>query len=119
MRYNIGPASDRITLVQGDLRAPLPPGLAPPGGFDLITGTPPYIPLGGGGSSGRPQKAPCNLETRGGVEGYVEAAAAALAPDGVIVVCMVSRGRVPLPCMCRMGEGVALVARMLTAACCC
>jgi tRNA1Val (adenine37-N6)-methyltransferase len=93
IRFNTG-GSGRVAVAAGDLREPLPPELPPPGGdgrFDLVTGTPPYIPLGDGGSSGRPQKTPCNLETRGGVEGYVAAAARALAPGGSCVVCMVGR----------------------------
>ena len=83
----------RVALVHGDLRDPLPRGVAPEDGFDLVTGTPPYIPLGGGGASARPQKTPCNLETRGGVEGYVAAAARALAPGGAAVVCMGVQGQ--------------------------
>jgi tRNA1Val (adenine37-N6)-methyltransferase len=88
VRYNLGEHGGRVAVLQGDLRDPLPPGHAPPGGFDLVTGTPPYVPLGSGGVGRRPQKAPCNLETRGGVEGYVEAAARALAPEGVFVLVM-------------------------------
>lgn len=57
------------------------------GQYDLVTGTPPYIPLGAGGMSVRPQKEACCLETRGGLEEYCKAAAAALAPGGCFVVC--------------------------------
>lgn len=91
-RYNTGDTG-RVTVLQGDLRDPLPPGVAPPGGFDLVTGTPPYVPLDSGGASARPQKAPCNLETRGGVEGYVAAAARALAPGGACVLVMGVQGQ--------------------------
>ncbi|KAI8471247.1 MAG: S-adenosyl-L-methionine-dependent methyltransferase [Monoraphidium minutum] len=93
VRYNAGAASGRVSVHRGDLRDPLPPGAAPPGGFDLITGTPPYIPRGDGGVGLRPQKEPCNLETRGGVEEYVAAAAAALAPGGSFVVVMGVQGQ--------------------------
>ncbi|GBG00144.1 hypothetical protein Rsub_12835 [Raphidocelis subcapitata] len=92
VRYNAGD-SGRIAVLRGDLRDPLPPGVAPPGGFDLVTGTPPYVPLDCGGASARPQKAPCNLETRGGVEGYVAAAARALAPGGACVLVMGVQGQ--------------------------
>lgn len=85
-----------MTLAHGDLRGvpgALPPGALPPGGFDLVTGTPPYIPPGAGGvSADRPQKAPCNVEQRGGVEAYVDAAARVLAPHGTFAVCMVRAG---------------------------
>ena len=49
VRYNTGSPAGRVTVNQGDLRSPLPPGAAPPSGFDLVTGTPPYIPQGDGG----------------------------------------------------------------------
>jgi tRNA1(Val) A37 N6-methylase TrmN6 len=57
------------------------------GTFELVTGTPPYLPLGTAGASTRVQKAACNLEQRGGIEAYCEAAAVALAPDGAFVAC--------------------------------
>jgi tRNA1Val (adenine37-N6)-methyltransferase len=71
------------------------------GAFDLVTGTPPYLPIGTAGESPRVQKAACNLEHRGGIESYCEAAALTLAPDGVFVAC----------------EQAAQIARVETAAC--
>lgn len=88
LRYNVGAGSTRVAVLRGDLREPLPPGAVPPGGFDLVTGTPPYIPQGAGSVGRRPQKEPCNLEVRGGVEDYVTAAARVLAPGGRFVVVM-------------------------------
>jgi tRNA1(Val) A37 N6-methylase TrmN6 len=76
-------------VIHGDLREAVPAGEK----FDLITGTPPYIPLGSGGTSPKPQKTPCCLETRGGIEDYCLAAAAALAPGGVFVVCAGVQGQ--------------------------
>ncbi len=69
----------------GDLRDPA----ALPGerAFDLVTATPPYLPLGTAHGSRRPQWAGCHLEQRGGVEAYVEAATRLLAPDGWFVTC--------------------------------
>ena len=78
-------AADRITVRHGDLREEdnLPEGNI----FDLVTGTPPYIPVGHGTPSERIQKEPCCFETRGGIEAYCLAAARGLAPGGVFVVC--------------------------------
>ena len=56
-------------------------------GCDLVTATPPYLPLGSAHPSTRPQWAGCHLEQRGGVEAYVEAAARLLASQGWFVTC--------------------------------
>jgi tRNA1Val (adenine37-N6)-methyltransferase len=83
VRYNGVEARAELRL--GDLRNPaqLPEGPA----FDLVTGTPPYIPLGRGLVSSKVQRGPCCFETRGGVEDYCAAAARALLPDGLCVLC--------------------------------
>jgi tRNA1(Val) A37 N6-methylase TrmN6 len=83
LRYN--GAEQRCELRHGDLRDParLPEGPS----FDLVTGTPPYIPLGRGLVSSKVQRGPCCFEIRGGVEDYCSAAARALAPGGRFVVC--------------------------------
>jgi tRNA1(Val) A37 N6-methylase TrmN6 len=57
-------------------------------GFDLVTGTPPYLPPGTATPSNRPQCRPCRLEDRGGIEAYCEAAAASMAGTGRFVTCM-------------------------------
>lgn len=54
-------------MLHQDLRQPLPPSV--PQAFQLITGTPPYIPPGAGGQSNKPQKGPCCVEIRGGGPG--------------------------------------------------
>ena len=69
----------------GDLRDPA--ALPGDGRFDLVTATPPYLPLGTAHGSRRPQWGGCHLEQRGGVEAYVAAAARLLAPDGWFVTC--------------------------------
>ncbi len=51
-------------------------------GFVLITGSPPYFPLGTGVHPNDPQRLACRFETRGGVEDYCAAAARYLADDG-------------------------------------
>lgn len=77
-------ADDRCAIRAGDLRNP---ALLPAASFDLVTGTPPYIPLGHGTPSEKTQRGPCCFETRGGIEDYARAAARALAPGGVFVAC--------------------------------
>jgi tRNA1(Val) A37 N6-methylase TrmN6 len=75
----------RCTVRHGDLRdaASLPEGAA----FDLVTGTPPYLPAGTGLASPRVQCAPCRIEQRGGIEDYCAAAARLLAAGGAFVTC--------------------------------
>ncbi len=50
--------------------------------YPLITGSPPYFPFEAGTLPKDPQRRACRFEARGGVEGYMEAASRALAPDG-------------------------------------
>lgn len=77
-------ADDRVEVRHGDLREL---SLLPEAGtFDLVTGTPPYLPHGKGTESDKIQCRPCRFETRGGIEAYCEAAARALAPHGRFVV---------------------------------
>ena len=68
-----------------DLREPA--SLSGQGACDLVTATPPYLPLGSALSSARPQWAGCHLEQRGGVEDFARAAARLLAPRGWFVTC--------------------------------
>jgi len=80
----------RVTTVHGDLRARV--GHPPlDGQFDLITGTPPYVPPGKATPSTDAQRAYARQEYRGGVEAYVEAAARVLAPDGRVFLCADAR----------------------------
>lgn len=73
----------RCRILDGDLRT----DVAPLGRFDLITGTPPYFPLGTGQTSAHAHAEPCRFEVRGGVEDYLAAAASALAPGGTVAIC--------------------------------
>ncbi len=50
--------------------------------FDLITGSPPYFPLGHGVESGHPQKLACRFELRGNIADYCAVAAKHLTPGG-------------------------------------
>jgi tRNA1(Val) A37 N6-methylase TrmN6 len=78
--------AERVEVHLGDLRE------LSLGKFDLVTGTPPYKPPGSATPSPDPQRAHARVELRGGVEQYLAAAAAALAPGGVCVVCMETAG---------------------------
>lgn len=78
----------RVRLIRGDLRAHEARHSASEGTpFDLVTGTPPYVPPGKSTPSPDSQRAHARVELRGGVEDYLEAAAALVAPGGVVVVC--------------------------------
>ena len=75
----------RVEVRLGDLRDP---GAAPDGAiYELITGTPPYLPRGSATEPTRSQQAPCHLEHRGGIEEYCVTAARLLAPGGRFVLC--------------------------------
>jgi len=74
---------DRIEVVHGDFReVRFDDGDDADGGYELITGSPPYFPIGTGVLPADPQRRACRFEVRGGVEGYCEAAARSLSPDG-------------------------------------
>ncbi len=78
-------AAQRVCVAEGDFRDPrILAGQAP---FDLITGTPPYFPIGTGVESDGIQRGPCRFEHRGGVEAYCAAAARVLAPGAPLVLC--------------------------------
>lgn len=74
----------RIEPVLGDLRSISLAG----GPFELITGTPPFMPLGSGVLPRDPQRAAARFELHGGVEDYCAAAAGHLAPGGLASLVM-------------------------------
>lgn len=75
----------RVSARLGDLREP---GMVPErAAFELVTGSPPYIPLGRGVVSAHPQRAGARMELRGDVFDYCDAAARALAPGGRFCFC--------------------------------
>jgi tRNA1(Val) A37 N6-methylase TrmN6 len=79
----------RVVRVLGDLRDPnVLPGTPT---FDLVTGSPPYVPLGSGHVSPHPQRAACRMELRGSVVDYARAARRWIAPGGRFVYCMAAR----------------------------
>jgi len=73
-----------VALYHGDLRAASAAALG--GAFDLVTGSPPYFPVGAGTPSPDAQREACRFELRGGIEAYCEAAARVLAQRGQFVV---------------------------------
>jgi tRNA1Val (adenine37-N6)-methyltransferase len=76
---------DRFTLLHGDLRdeAVLTAALAAGGPFDLVTGSPPYWPVGAALPAAHPQAVPARLEVRGDIGDYARSAHKLLAPGGV------------------------------------
>jgi tRNA1(Val) A37 N6-methylase TrmN6 len=77
--------SDRVATRLGDLRE-----LALDQRFSLVTGSPPYFPLGTGILPGDAQKAHARFELRGDIGDYAHAAARHLEDDGVFVFCFPS-----------------------------
>jgi len=71
----------RVALHCQDLRT------WPGGEYDLITGSPPYLPLGDGTLPAHPQKAAARFELHGDVHDYCGAAARSLMPSGVFCFC--------------------------------
>ena len=80
IRYN--GIADRFEVIEGDLREAIPTARS----FDLITGSPPYLPLGTGLQSRTTQRAPARFVHRGDVTDYARAAAAVLRPGGLFVL---------------------------------
>ena len=77
--------SSRVDARLGDLRDP---AMVPEQGvFDLVTGSPPYIPIERGVQSPHPQKAAARIELHGSVFDYCVTAARALQPGGRFVFC--------------------------------
>lgn len=80
---------ERVELHHGDLRDP--EWTHRIGRFDLVTGTPPYMPPGTSTPSPDLQKRFARIEMRGGVEAYLEAAGRLVTDDGRVVVCADAR----------------------------
>lgn len=80
--------ADRVVTRLGDLRE-----LALVERFSLVTGSPPYFPVGTGVQPADPQKAHARFELRGDVGDYAHAAARHLDAGGVFVFCFPTRAR--------------------------
>lgn len=85
LRYN--GAADRCTVLDGDMRAvaELRQRLSEP--VRLVTGTPPYFDPASTNLSQDEEAAACRAEIRGGLEVYLDAGKALLAPGGHLVLC--------------------------------
>jgi len=77
---------DVVELRHSDFRAEAAVPASEHGTYDLVTGSPPYIPLGKGVVSPHPQRAACRMELRGDVFDYCRVAARALSPDGLLCI---------------------------------
>lgn len=97
----------RVRFLRGDLRdaSALPEGE----GFELITGSPPYIPEGTGVISPVPQRAYARIELRGSVYDYCAAARRWLAPGGAF--CFVMAAADPRTEDAPVAEGLKVVER--------
>ncbi len=95
---------DRVTLMNGDMR-----DTDPGGPFQLVTGSPPYIPLGKGVVSPHPQRAGARMELKGSVFDYCLAAARILEPEGRFVFC--HSGTDPRPEQAVKAAGFTLLER--------
>ncbi len=102
--------ADRIAIHHGDLRDG--EACARLGtGYPLVTGTPPYFPVGTSLDAVDEQRAYARIEYRGGVEAYLAAGARALAADGVMVLCGDARAED------RVATGAAAVGLAIDACC--
>lgn len=88
LRRNVERAgyAERVRVANEDLRTSQLLHSLPPT-FELITGTPPYFPPETALDAEDEQRAYARIEYRGGVEAYIAAAAALLAPGGAFVMC--------------------------------
>jgi len=82
-RYGL---EDVVELRHADFRDPSAVPESESGTYDLITGSPPYFPLGKGVPSPHPQRAACRMELRGDVFDYCRVAARALSEDGWLCI---------------------------------
>lgn len=76
----------RVELRLGDMRDPS--SVPEQNHFQLVTGSPPYIPVGKGVISPHPQRAACRIELRGSILDYAKVASRAMTEDGTFVFCM-------------------------------
>jgi tRNA1Val (adenine37-N6)-methyltransferase len=98
---------ERVTAHLGDLRSsPITSGTEQ---YDLVTGSPPYIPKEHGVCSPHPPRAAARLELHGSVFDYCRAAAASLVPDGRFVFCHAAKDQRPEVAVAE--AGLTLLAR--------
>jgi tRNA1(Val) A37 N6-methylase TrmN6 len=89
--------AERVTLYHQDLRD------WPGGAFDLVTASPPYIPVGHGIQPQHPQKAAARFELHGDIFDYCQAAARSLAAQGMFCFCHAADDTRPEHAICQAG----------------
>ena len=94
---------NRVEAVLGDLRDPTMLTPEEYGQYDLVTGSPPYFPLGTGVVSPHPQRAACRFELRGDVSDYCATAARALSANGVFALVHAANDPRPEPAITAAG----------------
>ncbi len=77
--------SDRIQARRGDIRDKNT--IPEKDHYNLVTGSPPYFPIGKALASPHPQRAACRMELRGNIRDYAKAARKAMKRDGIFVFC--------------------------------
>ncbi len=90
MRRTVGlnGLGDRVECRLGDLRDPAV--IPERDHFDLVTGSPPYVPLGKGVVSPIEQRAGARMELRGSIFDYAATGARIVRPGGWLVLCFVA-----------------------------
>lgn len=78
---------DVVELRHSDFRDPAALPESEHHTYDLVTGSPPYIPLGKGVVSPHHQRAACRMELRGDVFDYCRVAVRALSREGLLCIC--------------------------------
>lgn len=92
---------ERVEPRLGDLRDP---EMVPESSFfDIVTCSPPYIPIGKGVISPVPQRAAARIELRGSIHDYMITASRALAPGGRIAIVFAARDPRPEEAIARQG----------------
>jgi len=91
MNIELNALQGRFEVFHGDLRERAK--WSELGQFDLITGAPPFMPLGTGIQPTDPQRTVGRFEIRGGVEDYYETAQEKLTSRGRVVVLMNGHGK--------------------------
>jgi release factor glutamine methyltransferase len=112
-RLNAASLGAAVTFLEGDLYAPLPPGLR----FDVIVANPPYLPSGELGGLQREVQREPRLALDGGADGLdllrrvVAGAPARLRAGGLLVAEMHESHLTALPALCRAAGFASTEAR--------
>ena len=93
----------RVDARLGDLRDPDLLSSSEEKSFDLVLGSPPYMPIGSGVLSPHPQRAACRFELRGDVSDYCLTAARALSEGGVFAMVHLATDPRPEPALAAAG----------------